>query len=77
VQWGLDQVEDFSLPAYLEASVCGSPLYLKVGFHEINAITVKAEKWDGSRDMNYVVMLKNPGDVTSSKMDGFEVPNSD
>src|SRR5207248_1577356 len=77
VQWGLDQAENFGLPAYLEASVYGYPLYLKMGFHEINTMTVKAEKWDGSHDMNYVVMLKNPGDVTSSKMNGFEVSISD
>lgn len=77
VQWGLDQAENFGLPAYLEASVYGYPLYLKMGFHEINTITVKAEKWDGSRDMNYVVILKNPRDITSSIMNGFEVSNSD
>ena len=77
MQWGLDQAENFGLPAYLEASVYGYSLYLKMGFREINTITVKAEKWDESRDMNYVVMLKNPGDVTSSKMNGFEVSNSD
>jgi hypothetical protein len=61
----------------LEASVYGYPLYSKMGFHEINTITVKAEKWDGNRDMNYVVMLKNPGNVTSSKMNGFGVSNSE
>ena len=77
MHWGLDQAENFGLPAYLEASVYGYSLYLKMSFHEINTITVKAEKWDESRDMNYVVMLKNPGDVTSSKMNGFEVSNSD
>jgi predicted N-acetyltransferase YhbS len=77
VQWGLDQAENFSLPAYLEAGVYSYPLYLKMGFHEINTITVKAEMWDGSRDMNYVVMLKNPGDDASSKVNGFEVSNSE
>jgi hypothetical protein len=70
VQWGLDQAENFGLPAYLEASIYGHPLYLKMGFHEINTITVKAEKWDGSRDMNYVVMLKNPGGCYELEMNG-------
>jgi hypothetical protein len=48
VQWGLDQAENFGLPAYLEAGVYGYPLYLKMGFHEINTIMVKAEKLDGN-----------------------------
>ena len=77
VQWGLNQAENFGLAAYLEASVCGYPLYLKMGFHEINTITVKAGGWNGSRDMKCVVMLKNLGDVTNSKLNDFEVSNSD
>ena len=77
VQLSLDQAENLGLPAYLEASVHGYPLYLKLGFYEIDTVTVKADNWDGSCDMNYVVMLKNPREVESSKINDLEVSYSD
>lgn len=36
--WGLRQADELRLPAYLEASGVGRPLYAKHGFKELSAI---------------------------------------
>jgi GNAT superfamily N-acetyltransferase len=65
VQWGLDRCIEENLTAYLEASSAGFPLYQKLGFSKIDTMTVKAENWDGDRDLQYVVMRKDIGIHTS------------
>jgi N-acetylglutamate synthase-like GNAT family acetyltransferase len=60
VQWGLNYAERVALPAYLEASKAGQPVYERLGFKQIDEIVVPAEKWDGDFDRHYAVMLKNP-----------------
>jgi GNAT superfamily N-acetyltransferase len=57
VQWGLDRSREERLPAYLEASPAGFPLYQKLGFNKIDTMIVKAEDWHGDRDLQYNVML--------------------
>jgi predicted N-acetyltransferase YhbS len=61
VQWGLDRSVEEKLPAYLEASTAGFPLYQKLGFKKIDTMIVKAEKWNGDRDLQYSVMLHDVG----------------
>jgi predicted N-acetyltransferase YhbS len=61
VQWGLDRSVEEKLPAYLEASTGGFPLYQKLGFKKIDTMIVKAEKWNGDRDLQYSVMLHDVG----------------
>ena len=70
VQWGLDHGESLGLPVYLEASVNGYPLYLKLGFHDIDVVVIKADKWDGSHDRHYIAMLKIADDVSSLTVKG-------
>ena len=70
VQWGLARSESLGLPAYLEASPAGYGLYLKLGFHEIDVVVVKAEDWDGGFDRHYVAMLKNVKDVSRLSVKG-------
>jgi hypothetical protein len=36
--WGLQQADELGLPAYLEASGMGRPLYAKHGFNEVSAM---------------------------------------
>ena len=61
VQWGLDRCIEERLPAYLEASTAGYPLYLKLGFSKIDTMIVKAEDWGGDRDLRYNVMRNDEG----------------
>ncbi|KAK3046085.1 hypothetical protein LTR09_012400 [Extremus antarcticus] len=65
VQWGLVHSERVGLPAYLEASPAGFPLYLKLGFHQIDVCVIKAGDWDGDFDRHLIAMLKNPHDASS------------
>lgn len=60
MQWGLKHAEKVGLPAYLEASIYGYPLYQKLGFHDIDKVVIKAEEWGGDHDRVYVAMLKQP-----------------
>jgi hypothetical protein len=59
MQWGMERAAALGVPAYLEASPAGYPLYLKLGFRKIDTVVVKAEMCDGDRDLHYVVMLKD------------------
>jgi hypothetical protein len=61
VQWGLARCREESLPAYLEASPNGFFLYQKLGFIEIDVVVVKAEDWDGDRNLQYIVMKHDVG----------------
>lgn len=61
VQWGLNWSAEENLPAYLEASTAGFPLYQKLGFKKIDTMIVKAEDWNGDRDLQYNVMLHDVG----------------
>lgn len=61
VQWGLDRSKEEGLPAYLEASPAGFPLYQKLGFDKIDTMIVKAEDWHGDRDLQYNVMRHDVG----------------
>ena len=70
VQWGLAKSESLGLPAYLEASPAGYGLYLKLSFHQIDVVVVKAEEYDGPCDRHYVVMLKEAKDLSRSRVKG-------
>jgi predicted N-acetyltransferase YhbS len=61
VQWGLDRAIEEKLPAYLEASTAGFPLYTKLGFSKMDTMIVKAEDWNGDRDLQYNVMRNDVG----------------
>jgi len=61
VEWGLNRCIEERLPAYLEASTAGYPLYQKLGFSKIDTMIVKAEDRDGDCDLQYVVMRNDIG----------------
>ncbi|CZR40274.1 uncharacterized protein FPRO_05174 [Fusarium proliferatum ET1] len=45
VQWGLDRCEEEGVPATLESSVSGRPLYEKMGFREVGIVSFYEGKW--------------------------------
>lgn len=49
--WGLQQADELGLPAYLEASGMGRPLYAKHGFKEVSAID---RVWEARADAGMV-----------------------
>jgi hypothetical protein len=58
IRWGLEKAEEMKLPAYLEASKAGKPLYLKHGFKEIDRIEYDLSKFGGEGVDTVVNMLK-------------------
>lgn len=56
VQYGLDRCEELGVPAYLEASDEGRPMYEKMGFETLERITVE---WKG-RPFVLPAMIKRP-----------------
>jgi N-acetylglutamate synthase-like GNAT family acetyltransferase len=73
VQWGLAEAERLQLPIYLQASTAGYPLYLKLGFHKVDTVVIKAEDWDGSSDKAYNAMVKYPDERSSLEGQGKPV----
>ncbi|KAK7923962.1 acyl-CoA N-acyltransferase [Apiospora marii] len=53
IQWALEQAQELSLPAYLEASVDGHSLYLKNGFEDIELLETDLSQW-GAKDMHKI-----------------------
>lgn len=43
--WGLRQADELGLPAYLEASGMGRPLYAKHGFVEVSVVIIDRVEW--------------------------------
>lgn len=65
MRWGLLAAETAGLPAYLEASIHGRPLYHSLGFRDIESeeIIIPAESWGGDRTMRYMPMVKDPQQI--------------
>lgn len=58
LNWGLQKANELQLPAYLEASSTGKPLYLKHGFEEVDRLVFDLSKWGGEGTDTVVLMLK-------------------
>ncbi|THW55132.1 hypothetical protein D6C86_03721 [Aureobasidium pullulans] len=57
LKWGLKKADELGVPAYLEASRVGRPLYAKHGFKEICELPLNARKHGYSRDgMNWCML---------------------
>lgn len=59
MHWGIERARDMGLPAYLEASFEGYPLYKKLGFRDIDSMIIKADIWGGDYDRVYKAMQKD------------------
>ena len=47
VKWGCDKADELGLPAYLEATAAGHPIYLKAGFEKIDEVVIDCDRWTG------------------------------
>jgi GNAT superfamily N-acetyltransferase len=57
VQWGLERARVLRLPAYVEATQAGLPLYVRSGFHVVGELYVPRERWGGAADRRYKVLV--------------------
>ncbi|KAH7034540.1 acyl-CoA N-acyltransferase [Microdochium trichocladiopsis] len=63
VQWGLDRCQQLGIPAYLEASDLGAPVYEKLGFKTVDRIE---SEWE-TIPCGCPIMIKYPADGNQSK----------
>lgn len=64
VQWGIDQCRELGIPAYLEASKEGAPVYEKLGFEIVDDASMEL---DGEKIMFPAMMWWPPGTKDGEK----------
>jgi predicted GNAT family N-acyltransferase len=60
VKWGLDKADKAKLPAYLEASEEGRPLYAKMGFKPVEENYFDLAKFGYEGGELNTVMMRDP-----------------
>ncbi|KAI1265912.1 acyl-CoA N-acyltransferase [Xylariaceae sp. FL1019] len=60
ISWGVEEAKKAGLPAFLEASQVGYPLYLRCGFREVDRISVDFNRWGLDEIATTVAMVKDP-----------------
>ena len=58
LKWGLDQADILGIPAYLEATEAGRPLYERWGFEAIRPVGVDPKWYGGKTDCDPLIMLR-------------------
>ena len=62
LQWGFTQADQLGLPAYLEASDEGAPLYERRGFEKVGTFVTELKRWDGEGSLVAPLMVRQPKD---------------
>jgi GNAT superfamily N-acetyltransferase len=57
---GLDLADAEDRQAYIEATRMGHPVYLKLGFRDVDSIEVDLRKWGGEGTGRNTIMLREP-----------------
>jgi hypothetical protein len=70
IKWGSDIAQEHGVPAYLEATPAGLPVYKKSGFQELDKFEFDLEKYGGKGTRVNVSMIKHPenkSDIVADK----------
>ena len=59
LKWGIEESERRGIPAYLEASEKGRPLYEKFGFKCVDYLVLDFSKW-GGQVYSTAILLREP-----------------
>ncbi|KAF2876174.1 hypothetical protein BDV95DRAFT_560185 [Massariosphaeria phaeospora] len=60
VRWGTEKADRAQLPAYLEATEVGKPLYAKLGFEAVHEEVFDLEKYGAAGTEANTVMIREP-----------------
>lgn len=60
LNWGISKADSLGLPAFLEASAMGKPLYERVGFQTRELVTFDLEKYGLEGTETNAVMIREP-----------------
>lgn len=60
LKWGIAESDRLGIPAYLEASDEGRPLYEKHGWRSVDTLVVDFSKWGGPSKCETQLMLREP-----------------
>lgn len=71
LKWGLEQADRLGVPAYLESSPAGKPLYTRMGFQEMKPFPFDARKWGLDHDLPHTCMLRQPEIADSRRNAGI------
>lgn len=63
IKWGCDIAQEYGVPAFLEATAAGLPVYQKSGFREASRFEFDLEKYGGVGSRTNVQMIKYPDDT--------------
>ncbi|GAB7349546.1 hypothetical protein MBLNU459_g0247t1 [Dothideomycetes sp. NU459] len=58
LKWGLAEADKLRVPAYLEASKMGRPLYARYGFEGLEPLDFDARPYGGPEDIEHTLMLR-------------------
>ena len=61
IRRGLDDADKDNAKTYIEASPAGLPLYVKLGWQEIDRVIVDVDKIDGKGKATEVCLMREPG----------------
>lgn len=60
INWGCEIAQQHGVPAFLEASPAGLPVYKKAGFQEVGRFVFDIENYGGEGKRVNVQMMKYP-----------------
>ena len=67
LKWGLQQSDETGLPAYLEATHDGYPLYYKNGFRTVDEMSVDTAPWGLEEPIELKCMKHEPGSRSGTR----------
>ena len=67
LKWGLDEADRLGIPAYLEASEYGAPLYQRWGFEPLRYLGLHEKWYGGEKHLDPLLMLR-PAKARSSEV---------
>lgn len=73
LKWGTEKADELGLPAYLEASPMGQPLYKKWGFEPLETLPFDAREHGYSQALTHIVMRRPAKrDTAKSEVDAAD-----